>query len=121
MAPKKPKQPKLSPNDKEWWTPKRRKEHSKRMEEWRLDHEVPGYYDPKKKDWIDGDWTPEFRAKQSKIIKEVWRKRSKAEKERISNKLRLHHMEVRFANLNGRKPPYKWVLEFRRLRGLAGS
>jgi len=101
----------LSPNSKEWWTKARRTAHSKIMLEWLS--------------WQDFDvsergWTEEVRKKHSAIIKGVWKKRSKAERERIRDKQKLWHLEVKFANLNGRKPSYKWVLELRRFRALVG-
>jgi hypothetical protein len=43
--------------------PQRRKEDSERMAEWndydRDDRVAPDYYDPKKKDWIDGAVDPD--------------------------------------------------------------
>jgi hypothetical protein len=113
-----PKKP--NANTKEYWTPRRRKEHSQRMVEWN-DHDRPDrkdYYDPKKKDWIDGAWTPEMRKKKAEQTRNVWKKKTKKERELISAKLKLYHLERRFEALNGRKPPYKWVFELRRLNAL---
>jgi hypothetical protein len=113
-----PKKP--NPNTKEYWTPVRRKKHSETITIAHSWSEIEPYFDKNKNEWVDGRWTPEFRAKQSKIIKGVWKKRSKAAREQMSNKLKLYHLERRFEALNGRKPPYGWVIELRRLNALVG-
>jgi hypothetical protein len=49
---------KPKPNTRSYWAPKRRKEQSRRMQEWRLDtHTVEG-----------GNWTKEGRDLLSKVV-----------------------------------------------------
>jgi hypothetical protein len=107
---------KPNPNQKSYWTKKRRAEHSKRQADWVLERDESHGWNH-----ASDCWTKEMRKTQANVLKTLWQ--DPVYREKMLKKMKLAGLRKKIDNracLKG-KIPYRWILEMRELEAICSK